>query len=250
MRSRLHWSRPLHRPRRGPAAGFVAGEKALLVCVALAVIIAAGALLRGGSESASNDAARVLSEHQLRDPTRLGVVGAIGSLSQLPTPAPDKDGKPGQRRQSIADWAKDAHQRQDRRFFDSTTKDWRDKLKHWNGYSKCNQFVSSAFRDGGGMSNYPQVDGRDPVVDELADPNRFTGELTFNQDPSKARVGDMVLWYDKDKHVHHSAILSGYDEHGNPLVTYAGAEEVIKQIPLDEATSRLKGVPPVFRGRR
>ncbi len=155
---------------------------------------------------------------------------------------------------SIADrtaaWANHAFETQDERFFDSATNGLWDALKSMKdgvlGYAKCNQFVAAAFTEGAGV-DYPSVDGRPPLVEELADPEAFQDQLSYETDVDEANSGDMVLWHDEESGVHHSAILSGYNEAGEPMVTYAGAGEEIKQITLTEATEKLQDVSPVFR---
>lgn len=65
-------------PRRRSEGGFAGGEKALLICVGLALLLTAGQLVGGGSGKAASDAARVLRAQD-------GKVASLGSV--LPSPA-------------------------------------------------------------------------------------------------------------------------------------------------------------------
>lgn len=162
------------------------------------------------------------------------------------SPLPQSCGMQENTGSKAADWAQQEYTAQDSRFFDSTTKDFWDKLYNLSGYPKCNQFVAAAFKEGAGV-DYPQVDGRDPVASELANSDNFKEEFSYTKDPAEAGVGDMVVWYDAKQGIHHSAIITGVNEQGEFLVTYAGAGEKIKQIPISQATARLKNVAPAFR---
>lgn len=135
--------------------------------------------------------------------------------------------------ESIAEWALNADKTNDQRFENETTTGAWDWLKHghfFSGYAKCNMLVSAAFKEGGGFADFPTVDGRAPVVSELANPANFTDTLSYSTDPSAASLGSMVLWHhdvpNSEHDVGHSAIITGYDEKtGEPLVSYAGTGE-------------------------
>jgi hypothetical protein len=78
------------RPLRCGEGGFVGGEKALLLCVGLAVLLTAGQLVRRGSDKAASDAARVLR-------TQDGQVARLGTVVPGPAtaqPQPVKAGPP------------------------------------------------------------------------------------------------------------------------------------------------------------
>ena len=87
--------------------GFTGVEKALLICVALAIVLLVASLIRGGSDKAAGDAARVLSTAQggtaalgqAVDPARAAEVAAPASSPQpaavVTAPAAQQKEPPG-----------------------------------------------------------------------------------------------------------------------------------------------------------
>src|SRR5579883_1803455 len=64
---------------RRTAAGFAGAERALLICVALAIVLAVGVLVRGGSDQAAGDASRTLAAAG----SGLGDIGRGGLMTGL-----------------------------------------------------------------------------------------------------------------------------------------------------------------------
>jgi hypothetical protein len=175
--------------------------------------------------------------------SELTTTSAAGSAS-----VPKKEGV-STRQQKIAQWAEDAYRRQDKRFFNKTTHgigEWLRFRVFGNGYGKCNRFVAAAYREGAGLDFPKMKDGNDPIVEELANASNYQEKLDYFRDPARLQPGDIVIWYDPNQEVHHTAIVVAIEDQ-TPIVTYAGAGEQIKRVPLDHATLKLKNVTPVFR---
>lgn len=126
---------------------------------------------------------------------------------------------------------------------------------HW----KCNEFVSDVHREGdqdgyryptrpndGGwlwwLTGHGPLDA--PTVADLANPEFAKNSLDYFEDGNQLKPGDIVVWHNPDRKIHHSAIYAGNGE-----VIQAGSAGVGRR-KLEEVTNNQKGITPVYRRAR
>ena len=119
-------------------------------------------------------------------------------------------------------WA--INQYQNNRSAWAPVRSWRNLI---TGTQICNEFVYAAHVVGDpDVDGFPTVDRGNPkyfkpLVSELANPKFGTDKLDYISDPSQIQPGDIVVWYDPNKNVHHSTIAM--NQH---TVIFAGSKGV------------------------
>lgn len=157
------------------------------------------------------------------------------------------------------EWAEDALESQDRRFFDKAPMaryhdeivGLRTKVVYQGAFSKCNLFAAAAYEEGAGVQ-YPLVEGRPPTASELANPAAPLEGLEYMGALPEAELllGDITVWYQPTEGVHHTALVIDVSPEGRATVAYAGAGQELKSRSYSYVSFGLignKGRAPVVR---